>query len=426
MRPAANSSPARPTCVRYGVVAFAVGLAMVTYLDRVCIGVLAPAIRRDLGLSEMQMSWVFSAFALAYAAFEIPTAWWADRIGSRAVLTRIVIWWSAFTMATAAAWNLASLLVIRFLFGAGEAGAWPNAARVFSRWVPAGERGLVQGIFFSGAHLAGGITPGLVTLLSLWLPWRGVFLLFGGIGLLWAWAWYRWFRDEPRDHPSVNLLERERIERERGLPPSHGAAGGVWRSLVTCPNLLLICLMYFSNSYGFYFLITWLPTYLMEVRHFTKGEMAVFAGLPLLLSILSDMFGGVTTDFLARRLGMRVGRCAVGFVGFLVAAIAMFLAAGASGGKTAATLIALASASSMLTLAPSWATCIEIGGRHSAVVSATMNTSGQIGSILCPIVSAYVAQRSGNWALPLYLMAALYTVSTVCWLFIDPRKKISE
>src|SRR5688572_11785978 len=111
--------------VRHRVVAFTVALAAVTYLDRVCIAVLAPQISVELGLSRIQMGYVFSAFAVAYALFEVPTAWWADRDGSRRVLTRIVLWWSAFTVATAGAWNFASLVVIRFLFGAGEAGAWP-------------------------------------------------------------------------------------------------------------------------------------------------------------------------------------------------------------------------------------------------------------------------------------------------------------
>ena len=177
--------------VRYKVVAFAVTLAAVTYLDRVCISILAPDIMRDLGLSQVQMSYIFSAFTLAYAAFEIPTAWWADRIGSRAVLTRIVCWWSVFTMSSGGATGFPSLLAVRFLFGAGEAGAWPNVARVFSRWIPAGERGIVQGIFFSGAHLAGGLTPVVVAALSARISWRTVFVLFGLIGFFWALAWWK-------------------------------------------------------------------------------------------------------------------------------------------------------------------------------------------------------------------------------------------
>src|SRR5262245_26362296 len=182
--PASIPSPGT-THVRYRVVAFAVALAGVTYLDRVCISILSPSIMKEFNLTQVQMGWVFSAFTFAYAIFEIPTGWWADRIGSRRVLTRIVVWWSAFTMLTAAAFSYWSLLAVRFLFGVGEAGAWPNAARVFSRWVPARERGRVQGVFFAGAHLAGGFTPPLVAWIASFTQWRVVFFSFGFVGLAW-------------------------------------------------------------------------------------------------------------------------------------------------------------------------------------------------------------------------------------------------
>jgi MFS family permease len=171
------------TRVRHRVVAALVALAGVTYLDRVCVGVLAPSIMSDLHITQIQMSWIFSAFTAAYALFEMPTAWWADRVGGRRVLTRIVLWWSAFTMLTAAAASYAVMLVVRFLFGVGEAGAWPNAARVFSRWIPLRERGRVQGVFFAGAHLAGGLTPGLIALLAIYLPWRMIFVVLGFVGI---------------------------------------------------------------------------------------------------------------------------------------------------------------------------------------------------------------------------------------------------
>ncbi|MCA1686488.1 MAG: MFS transporter, partial [Planctomycetia bacterium] len=151
--------------VRYQVLAFTVALAGITYLDRVCISKTADDIMRDLRLSNLQMGFVFSAFTLAYALFEIPTGAWGDRIGTRRVLTRIVVWWSSFTIATAGAFNYASLLTLRFLFGAGEAGAFPNASKTFSRWFPVTERGTAQGVFFMGAHLGGGLTPLLVTYL---------------------------------------------------------------------------------------------------------------------------------------------------------------------------------------------------------------------------------------------------------------------
>jgi MFS family permease len=286
----------RPTRVRFIVVGFAVALAGVTYLDRACIATLAKDIMRDLELSKEQMSWVFSAFALAYAIFEIPTAWWADRKGTRRVLTRIVLWWSGFTVATAAAWNLASLVITRFLFGAGEAGAWPSAARTFSRWIPRAERGRVQGVFFAGAHLAGGVTPILVLALLHWMNWRSVFVVFGLVGLVWAATWYRWFRDEPAEHPAVNAAELGKIVSGRESGSGHHVGWEYWKRLLGHRNTLPLCLMYFPNSFGFYFCITWLPTYLKEKHGFDAISQGFFAGLPLILSVLGDLFGGVATD----------------------------------------------------------------------------------------------------------------------------------
>src|SRR3954466_12296627 len=203
--------------VRNRVVAFTLALAAVTYLDRVCISILAPRISAELDLTRVQMGYIFSAFAISYAAFGVPAARWADRDGARKVLTWVVLVWSAFTMATALAWNFVSMLVIRFLFGVGEAGAWPSVARVYSRWIPLAERGRIQGIFFAGAHLAGGVTPLVVAALAGWLEWRMIFIAFGLVGAVWAIGWYAWFRDEPREHKAVSAAERDHIEATRGL-----------------------------------------------------------------------------------------------------------------------------------------------------------------------------------------------------------------
>jgi MFS transporter, ACS family, glucarate transporter len=418
----------RGTRIRYRVVAFTTSLAALTYLDRVCISIVAPNIMRDIRLTTIQMGYVFSAFTLAYALFEIPTASWADRIGSRRVVTRIVLWWSAFTLMTAAAFNYTALLVIRFLFGVGEAGAWPNAARVFTRWIPARERGRAQGIFFAGAHLSGGLTPILVTYLATFLNWRAIFLLFGLIGAAWALSWFWWFRDEPRDHPSVDAVERDLIENSRGLVSTHGdhASGTRWKDIAQTPSLLPLCLQYFANTYGFYFFITWLPAYLMHARGLKSIELATFAGMPLLLSVFADITGGVTTDFISRRFGTKAGRCGLSAVAYLLAAVAMLTGALAANGHTAGFLIALGGAASMFTLASAWATAIDLGRENSAVLSATMNTAGQVGGMLSPVVLAYIVDRLGNWNLPLEILAGLYLMAAVCWILINPERADSS
>ena len=417
-----------PTHVRYKVIAFAVALASVTYLDRACIGTLAPDIMRDLGLSKDQMSWVYSAFALAYALFEIPTAWWADRRGTRNVLTRIVLWWSSFTMLTAAAFNFVSLIVTRFLFGIGEAGAWPSVARTFSRWVPKSERGTVQGIFFSGAHLAGGLTPMLVVGLTqtMHLSWRTVFVLFGLLGAVWAAAWYRWFRNDPSEHPQVNAAELEKITSEREPANGHHEGWAYWKRLLGHRNTLPLCLMYFPNSYAFYFCITWLPTYLKERHGLDAMQLGLFSGLPLILSVVGDLFGGVATDVVTKRFGLRAGRCGVGAFAYVVAGTAMILAGVVQQPMLAATLIAVAVAASMFTLGASWSTCLDIGGNHAGVVSAAMNTSGALSSVISPLMVTWLLSSFGDWNAPLYVMGGLFLVGAVCWGFINPHKRIFD
>jgi MFS family permease len=414
----------QPTRTRYRVAGFLLALAAVTYLDRVCISILAPEIARDLRLTKIQMSFVFSAFAVAYAAFEIATAWWGERIGPRRVLTRVVSWWSCFTILTALAWNYPSLLAIRFLFGAGEAGAWPNAALAFSRWTPIRERGRAQGFFFAAAHLSGGLTPLLVAALLPWMSWRAIFATCGAVGFIWAASWFRWFRDEPRDHPEVNAAEAELIEADRRLSPLTHASKNAWRILAASPSVWFLCLAYFSNSYGSYFVMTWLPTYLAEERGFEKQSLSFFSGLPLLLSVFGDIAGGTVTDFVTRRFGLRLGRSGVAFIGYSLAGVAMFGSILAGTPVMAACLIAVAVAASMFTLSATWAACIDIGGVHTAVLSAAMNTTGQIGSILSPVVAGWVVTHFSNWQTPLVIMGILYLSSAILWIPVDARRQL--
>lgn len=415
-----------PTRVRYGVIGLALGLATITYLDRACISALSKDIMRDLSLSKEQMSWVFSSFAIAYAAFEIPTAWWADRQGTRRVLTRIVLWWSAFTMATAAAFNYGAMLATRFLFGAGEAGAWPCVARTFSSWVPLAQRGRVQGIFFSGAHLAGGLTPAIAIALSDRLGWRAVFIIFGLLGLVWVTAWHRWFRDTPAEHPLANEAERALIAVGKTAEASHHVGWAYWRRLLAHRNTLPLCLSYVPNSCAFYFCITWLPTYLEEKHHFDHLRLGFFSGLPLVVAVLGDLTGGAATDFVARRLGLRRGRALVAGLGNLLAGIAMLGATQMHSPYAAIALVSLAVASTMFTLGATWGTCLDIGGAHVGVVSAAMNTCGQLGSIACPPVVIALLKRSGDWNTPVAAIGILFLAGAACWFFIDPRDRVFE
>ncbi len=406
------------------MVALTVSLGMVTYLDRACIGALAPDISRDLALSKEQMSVVFSAFALAYALFELPTAWWADRRGARRALTRIVLWWSAFTMATGAALNFTSLVVTRFLFGVGEAGAWPCMALTFAQWVPRAARGRVQGLFFGGAHLAGGLTPMLALALGGVFGWRTVFVCFGLTGLVWTTAWLRWFRDDPSQHPGVNPAELALIAAGRGVAGDSPADRFTWRRLLGHRNMLPLCLGYIPNSCAFYFCITWLPTYLAEKHHFKALSLGFFAGLPLLVGIAGDLLGGAATDAAAHRFGLRWGRAGIAGLGNLLAGLAMIGAAFAHDPYLAIGLISLAVGATMFTLGATWATCIDLGGPHVAVVSATMNTAGQIGSVGGPLLVTWLLKLTGDWNTPVLAIGCLFLIGAACWGRIDPRDRV--
>jgi len=410
--------------VRNRVVAFTMALAAVTYLDRVCISVLAPKISAELHLSRVEMSYIFSAFAVSYAAFGVPAAWWADRDGARKVLSLVVLVWSAFTAATALAWNFLSMLIIRFCFGIGEAGAWPSVARVYSRWIPLAQRGRIQGIFFAGAHLSGGVTPLIVAAMAGWLQWRAIFLVFGAVGAVWAVCWYAWFRDEPRQHKSVPHAERDHIEATRGVSITKDQ--GNWMAVFKTPTVAPLCIQAFANSYGFYFFITWLPTYLAEAHGMKGAEWATFSGLPLMLSFVADLTGGEGSDKLARRIGLRNARRAFGVGGYVLAALAIFLATRLGSGVAAGLFIAIGGACSMLTLAPAWASAVDVGGRHAGVTAGVMNTVGQVGGILSPIVLAYLVDATGNWNLPLLVLAAIYAIAGVAWLTINPEQRVER
>jgi ACS family glucarate transporter-like MFS transporter len=415
-----------PTHARYRVVALATGLGMITYLDRACIATLAPGIVRDLGLTTVQMGYVFTVFQLAYALFEIPTAWWADRRGTRLVLSRIVLWWSCLTAATGAAFSYPVLLVVRFLFGVGEAGAWPCVARTFSRWIPRRERGTVQGIFFAGAHLVGGLTPALVLWLLRFLSWREIFVCFGAIGLLWMAAWLTWFRNDPSEHRGVNAAELQTIVSERPADCAHSAGLDYWRKLLTNRNMIALCIMYIPNSMIFYFCITWLPTYLRERHGFDATNLAIFAGLPLIVSMPGDLLGGLVSDRLVSRYGLRLGRCGLGSVAYVIAGLALLAAAASSTPILAAALIAVATGSTMFTLGAAWGTVIEVGRNHVAVVGATMNSVGNLAAMLNPLIVAYSVQWFGSWNLPLQLMGVLFLVGAFCWTVVDPARPVFD
>jgi ACS family glucarate transporter-like MFS transporter len=413
------------TRVRARVLGFAFLLAVVTYLDRVCISAAAPYIMQDLHLSVLQMSVVFSAFTLSYSLFEIPSGWLGDVKGPRRVLTRIVLWWSAFTMLTAAARGFASLVVIRFLFGAGEAGAFPNIARSFSRWFPARERGRANGVMFLGSRMGGMLSAPIALLIVARWGWRTSFVMFGLLGVVWAAAWFGWYRDRPDENPAVSREELAWIQQDGHAGDGHtSGAGTPWRALLRSRNLYAICAMYFAFGYGLYFYFTWLPTFLITVLGFSLLGGGIFAALPFLLAGIADLVGGWLTDSLSKRYGLRVGRCHLGFAAFLTCAVLVFSSTLPIPAIAKAVLLALALASADLALGACWAVPIDVAPDQAGVITGCMNTLGNLGGLLGPLVVGIAVDRWHSWTFPFYVTALVYAAGALAWLAIDPTLPI--
>jgi len=413
----------RGSRVRYRVLWMAFLLALITFLDRVCISFAAPRMMDDLGLTMFQMSLVFGAFTLAYSLFEVPSGWLGDVLGPRRVLTRIVLWWSAFTMLTGTAQGMLSLLAIRFLFGAGEAGAFPNAVRSFSQWFPARERGKANGVLFFGSRLGGALTAPLALALIQGWGWRASFVAFGSIGVVWALVWYSTYRDRPAEHPDVDGAELAWITQDG--PAAAHAVATPWAALLSSPNLYAICAMYFALGYGLYFYFTWLPTYLTRELGFSMATGGFFAALPFLLAGAANLAGGWYTDHLARTRGLRTARCTLGSLSFATCAALLLASTVIPSPVVKALLLALALASADFALSACWAVCLDVGATHAGVVTGFMNTSGNLGGLIGPLVVGLMVERWQSWTYPFYVTAAVYVMGAVAWLWIDPRQRIA-
>jgi MFS family permease len=394
------------------VVLLAIGLAVLSYVQRVAISQAAGPISRDLHISKQQMGLIFGAFGLSYALFEIPAGLLGDRLGVRRVLTQIVLAWSACTALTGAAWNVSSLVVIRFLFGAGEAGCFPNLTRMLSAWLPARERATAQSLMWAFTRWGGAATPPLALLCINWFGWRWAFVSFAALGFVWCLIFLAWFRDDPAQHPAVDAAERSLLEASRVLT-THRAGERHWLSLLLTWRAAALGLQYFCFSYVWVFYITWLPTYLHEGRGQPASRAAALSVLPLLFG----GFGSLGAGLAPRRLPRR----AIAMCGFLLTAILLFVITHIRSVVPAMLLMGLASFSSDLALPISWDACVEVGGAYTATVGAAMNSLGNVAGFVAPLVGGVILERTGgNWNLLIDTMAAAAVVSSACWLALDP------
>ncbi|MCP9762495.1 MFS transporter [Lacihabitans soyangensis] len=410
--------------IRHKVLFFLFLLSIITFLDRVCMNVVSKYVKEDLDLDNQSFGYILGAFSLAYALFELPTGILGDRIGPRKVLTRVVLWWSGFTALTGTAFGFVYLLIVRFLFGMGEAGAYPNASIAIARWFPAVEVGRAQSVIWAAGRIGGALTPLLVIPLVHLVGWRMAFFILGVVGSIWAAAWYYWFRDNPSEHKGITEKEIEEIETARkNAPISHKIH---WKTIIKNPNIWLLMIMCHLFFYASYFFTNWSSTYFQEGRMMTEDQTKNFISLSYFLGAIGCIVGGFASDFLSKKLGLKLGRRIVGVAGLGLSSICFLGAGVTTDNQLAGYLLALCVFLKDLTLPVAFAVCVDIGKRNAGTVTGAMNFAGQMGGFFITIIFGTIVQQTGNFNYPLFLIAGCLIVASALWFFIDPTKEIVE
>jgi MFS family permease len=481
---------ARPTATRYVFLVYAAALSLILYLDRICIAEAAGAIARELRLGDVQRGWMFTAFTLGYMIFEVPSGAWGDRYGPKRVLCRIVLWWSLFTVLTGCIWaftldsgyrlrlpglglevpllvdGFVLLLLVRFLFGAGEAGAYPNLAKCSARWFPLTERGLAQGVVATAGRLGGGIASAATIAVTAWvntylwpdkdMGWRVTFWLFGLLGVVWVVFFAGWFRNTPAEHPAVNAAELALItgtadHKAKEADPGKDVAdrparspdhlpGTPWRVLLTSRNLWAYAAMAACSAFVSYLYFTRFPEYLEDRHHVDKRTWGWVAGLPMLAGAVGCTLGGLLTDALVRRTGSRRwSRRILGVTGKGGGALLLLAGASVNDPVGAMVLIALSAFTADLAMAAQWAVCTDVGGRFVGTVFGIMNTVAAVGAATSPVLAGYLLSwlsprnaagvfdplaRAAAWDWVLYLYAATLAAGALCWWRIDAEESV--
>ncbi len=464
----------RPTRHRFVVLAVLCSLAFLTYLDRICIMRVQGDMERDLGFAQFtradeeslqqrgldrdvqaraklandrvteRMGWVFSAFVAGYLLFEVPGGWLGDRWGARAAIFRIVLCWSLFTAATGGVKGIAALfsskpgpeqwliamIAIRFLFGVGEAGAYPNIARALGRWFPFRERATAQSFIWWSSRLGGALAPGIIGgLMFLAGNWQRAFWILGLAGAAWAVFFFAWFRDRPEEKPRVNGAERELIragEAAAGSIYDDGLAPAFrWASLLS-PNVLALCLVSFCVSFCFYFYITFLPKYLKDEFHVDYAQSQFIIGLPLLLGGFACLTGGFLSDYAIRKSGSRRwGRSLIPIAGWTAAGLCAFAVSQLHSAVAVMALIVIAFAFQDLGVPSMWSLPTDIGGRFAGTLGGWMNSAGAIGGMLSPFVAAKVSIAHG-WNATFVVFGAVYLLGALAWLRVDASSPMRQ
>lgn len=390
-------------------------LSVLTFADRMAIAVAGPSIQGELHIQPQDWGWILSAYVLANGLFEIPSGARGDRYGQRGEFMRIVTWWSAFDAVTAWCRGFWQLVIVRFLFGLGAAGAYPNAAGVIARWFPVNERARSQGMVWAASRLGGALAPLVIVPLQRYFGWRSVFWVLAAAGFAWASIWYGWFRNWPAEQPGITTAELEEIGETRA---AHGDGSINWSRLLRLRSLWLIVLAYGCYACGSWFYFSWFPVWMVHSAGFSLNGV-LFASLPFIVGLGANLVGGVLGDRLSMLWGMKRALPSITFVCLLLTA-AVLVAMTAFHGKIAVVALSSLGFGLMdLMLPAAWAMCVAIGGRSSGTATGMMNTAGQAGGFLSTVLFGYIVHATGDYNLPLWFIAAMVFASALIFLSID-------
>lgn len=414
--------------VRVRLVAMLFVISAIAFLDRTNISVAGVQMRQEYAIDQIRLGWIFSAFLIGYAAFQVPAGWLAARIGPRRLLTLALLWWGVFSVATAwvppgSAHAITLLMLVRFGLGIGEAAVYPSGNQFVSRWVPAQERGKANGLIFAGVGAGSGLTPPLISAVVAYGGWRASFYVCALIGLVAAIVWFTVARDRPQDHPAVNAAELAHIE--SGLPgePEDAAGPIPWRAILASRAVWGLFLSYFAFGYVIWIFFSWFFIYLAEARGLDLKSSAVFGMAPFLAMTVGCLAGGVINDAVSRRHGLYWGRSGLAMLSFALTALFLLIGSQVDSAPLAVLTLALGGGAIYLSQSSFWSVTADIAGRHTGVVSGLMNVGCQVGGALTASLTPWIAARYG-WAAAFGTGAGVVVLGIAAWAIVDPRRLI--
>lgn len=408
---------------RYQVLLILSILSMITFLDRIALSSASSSIMSELDISTVQWGWILGMFTIAYAAFEIPTGYLGDKYGGKKLLIRVVLWWSLFTILTGFANGFIMLLLVRFLFGMGEAGAYPNTSIVLAKYFPVLERGRAQATIWGASRLGAALTPFIVLPIQQKFSWNMSFYLLGCIGIIWTLFWIFWHKEDPKDCKDISQAELKFILENRDLPNQSEIVKTSYWSGFRSKNLWFLLTMYICYAIGAYFFQSWFHTYLEKGRLIPKNELIWASSVPYLLAAIGCFTGGWISDKACLRWGKKWGRRIVPMVGLFVAGICIIGASLVANNLLTIIALGVGMAFMDVTAPVAWAVAMDMGGSKSGAISGSMNTAGLTGAYISTVFFGYLASSFG-YNLPVLYIGIIVLLGSFIWIKIDATQKI--